>query len=113
MSDNVAILDGYTREILASCIDHDLYLLVKPDADLSGTFKAWDTDNQEFIRVNGWLYSVDDRQTDWSVGKVGDGKPGTHFPTLEEAEAEIERIRQTVDREGVEAGDYYIDGPTE
>lgn len=111
MSDNVAILNGYTREVIASGIEHDLYLLVKPEADLSGTFKAWDMDNQEFIRVNGWLYSIE--QTDWSVGKVGDGKPGTHFPTLEAAEAEIERIRQTVDREGVEAGEYYIDGPTE
>lgn len=59
MSDNVAILDGFTREVVASNGEMDLYLLVKPDADLGDTFKAWDTDNQEFIRVNGWLFSIE------------------------------------------------------
>lgn len=74
MSDNAAILDGYTREVIASCIEHDLYLLVKPDADLSGTFKAWDTDNQEFIRVNGWLYSISASDTcDDCGGTLSDG----------------------------------------
>ena len=59
MSDNVAVLDGYKVEVVATCSEHDLYLLVKPDTDFESTFKAWDTDNQEFIRVNGWLYSID------------------------------------------------------
>lgn len=59
MSDNVAILEGFTKEIVASNNEMDLYLLVKPDADLGDTFKAWDTDNQEFLRVNGWLFSIE------------------------------------------------------
>jgi hypothetical protein len=60
MTDNIAVLDGYTLEAVAESSDglHDLYLLVKPGTDFDSTFKAWDTDNQEFIRVNGWLYSV-------------------------------------------------------
>ena len=61
MTDNVAVLDGYTREVIADngrCLS--LNLLIKPDTDLDGTFKAWDTDCQEYIRVNGWLFTFDD-----------------------------------------------------
>ena len=50
MSDNVAVMEGGDGM--------DLYLLVKPDTDFDSTFRAWDTDNQEFIRVNGWLFVV-------------------------------------------------------
>lgn len=60
MTDNAAILQGYTRGIFASGGGYDLYLLVKPHADLDGSFKAWDTDAQEFIRVNGWLFAIED-----------------------------------------------------
>ena len=61
MTDNVAILKGYTKEIIATN-DHglELFLLVQPDADLDDRFKAWDTDCQEFICVNGWLFSIED-----------------------------------------------------
>ena len=58
MSDNVAVLDGCTREVVATSDNGELYLLVKPGTDFDSTFRAWDTDNQEFIRVNGWLYSI-------------------------------------------------------
>lgn len=57
MSDNVAVLEGYTKELMAECDECALPILVKPDADLDGTFKAWDMDNQEFIRINGWLWT--------------------------------------------------------
>lgn len=61
MTDNVAILKGYTKEIIANN-DHglELFLLVQHDADLDDRFKAWDIDCQEFIRVNGWLFSFDE-----------------------------------------------------
>lgn len=58
MSDNVAVLDGYTQQVVADCGEHELFLLVKPGTDFDSTFRAWDTDSQEFIRVNGWLYSI-------------------------------------------------------
>lgn len=58
MSDNVAVLDGYTREVHLISDACELYLLVKPDVDLDDTFRAWDMDNQEWIRVNGWLFAL-------------------------------------------------------
>lgn len=62
MTDNVAVLEGYTVELLGSSSDgmHDLHLLVRPGTDLDDTFKAWCCDGQEFLRVNGWLYSFCD-----------------------------------------------------
>ena len=59
MSDNVAVLDGYTLEVIASCDDLDLYLMIKPGTDLDSTFRAWDTDEQELIAVNGWLFTFE------------------------------------------------------
>jgi len=59
MSDNAAREQGYTRGIVATATDHEMYLLVKPDTDLDDTFRAWDVDAQEYIRVNGWLYAVE------------------------------------------------------
>ena len=56
MSDNTAILAGYTKEVIASNHAYDLHLFVKPDCDFDDTFKAYDADNCEFIRVNGWLF---------------------------------------------------------
>jgi hypothetical protein len=58
MGDNAAVLEGYTKEVVATCAEHELYLLIKPGTDLDSAFKAWDTDEQEFIRVNGWLYVI-------------------------------------------------------
>lgn len=60
MTDNVAILDGYTEEVYMTGGGYDLALLVEPDTDLDSTFKAWDTDTQEYIEVNGWLFSIED-----------------------------------------------------
>ena len=59
MSDNVAILQGYTLEVMALSGGFDLHLFVNPDSDLDGVFKAYDADMCEFIRVNGWLFSFD------------------------------------------------------
>ena len=64
MTDNVATLEGYTAPVAASCHDHDhdhdLYLLVRPGTDFDSTFRAWDCDAQEFIRVDGWRYSIEE-----------------------------------------------------
>ena len=56
MSDNAAVLAGYTKEVFLSSMEVDLFLLVKPETDLDSSFKAWDTDNQEWLRVNGWNF---------------------------------------------------------
>lgn len=60
MSDNTAILAGFTRELLGDGGPHTLHLFVKPDTCLDDTFKAYDADNCEFITVNGWLFSFED-----------------------------------------------------
>ncbi len=60
MSDNVAVLNGYTVEVHAYNERGDqLFLLVKPDADLDDIFHAWCMDNQDFIRVTGWLWNTE------------------------------------------------------
>lgn len=50
---------GYTREIFASSSAIDFELLANPDADLDGTFTAWDADAGELVRVNGWLFEIE------------------------------------------------------
>lgn len=57
MTDNVAILDGYTELYFLASDNVELVVLVKPGTDLTDSFKAWDTDMQEYIRVNGWLFT--------------------------------------------------------
>lgn len=60
MSDNTAILAGFTRELLAEGGPYSLHLFVTPDTDLDGTFKAYDADNCEWIKVNGWLFTFEE-----------------------------------------------------
>lgn len=40
MPDNIATLEGFTREVVANSDAHTLYLLVKPDTDFDGTFAS-------------------------------------------------------------------------
>ena len=59
MSDNTATLEGYTLEIHARADNGtELFLLIKPNTNVDGTFHAWDMDAQEFITVNGWLFVI-------------------------------------------------------
>lgn len=60
-SDNAAVLQGYTKEVTVESENgqYSLLLLIKPDADLDDAFTAWDMEGQEFIRVYGWLWSVE------------------------------------------------------
>ena len=59
MTDNIAILDGFTEEWVAECPDTSLFILVKPGTDLDGRFKAWDMDMQEYLWINGWLFTFE------------------------------------------------------
>lgn len=58
MTDAVATREGYTREITVAFGGQELFLLVKPETDLDDEFKAWDTEEQEYIRVKGWLCDI-------------------------------------------------------
>lgn len=55
MTDNVAVLEGYTQEIEIEIGGITLNLLIKPETDIDGRFRAWDMDCQEFLNINGWL----------------------------------------------------------
>lgn len=63
MTDNIAVLDGFTKELMAYSDSVDLHILTQPDTDLDGCFKAWDCDEQEYIRVNGWLFTFEEPDT--------------------------------------------------
>lgn len=54
-----AMAKGYTRHVWAEGGDYLLNLLVKPDADLDGTFRAYDQDECEWLKVNGWLFCIE------------------------------------------------------
>jgi hypothetical protein len=60
MSDNAAVLEGYTLELMAYAPMFDLHLSVKPDTDLDDRFRAWDHDAQEWIMVNGWMATFEE-----------------------------------------------------
>ncbi|OOX20972.1 hypothetical protein Xbuh_06010 [Xanthomonas axonopodis pv. bauhiniae] len=58
--DNAAAMAGFTREVFARTTTLDLHLLVRPDDDLDGCFQAWCTDEQEWLRVEGWNFCIED-----------------------------------------------------
>lgn len=60
--DNAAIMQGYTRHVLLDSDGSCFAALIRPDVDLDGTFRAFDTDNQEWLNVNGWLFSITDAE---------------------------------------------------
>jgi hypothetical protein len=60
MSDNTAILAGFTREVMANSDAGEMHIFIKPDADLDGRFKAYNADDCEWVVLNGWLWSFDE-----------------------------------------------------
>jgi len=58
MDTTTAMQMGYTQEITAAN-DHgcEFRLLVRPGDDLDGVYSAWDMDEMEFVRINGWMFS--------------------------------------------------------
>jgi hypothetical protein len=53
---------GFTRHVAAEGGMYSLDLLVCPDADLDGTFRAWCVDTGEQLSVNGWLFIIEDME---------------------------------------------------
>jgi len=60
MTTTKAAAAGYTHEVLADCGQHTLSLLVMAGQNYDETFKAWDIDEQEFVFVNGWLWTFEE-----------------------------------------------------
>jgi hypothetical protein len=53
MTDNVAVLDGFTKEITIETKDRLIFALVRPGTKFAGTYRAWDMDNQEYVTIAG------------------------------------------------------------
>lgn len=53
MTDNVATLEGFTKEIMIETKDRVIFALVRPDTKFTGLYRAWDTDEQQFVKVDG------------------------------------------------------------
>ena len=69
MSDNVATLEGYTKEITArNAHGCEFFLLVKPETHLDESFRAWDTDEQEFCQLDGWKFTIESKDSPCSGG---------------------------------------------
>ncbi len=60
MSDNTAILAGYTKEWLADCDVANMHIFAKPDEDFDSRFRAYDADNCEWVFINGWLWTFEE-----------------------------------------------------
>lgn len=60
--DNAAVMQGYTRHVLIELGGTTGFAaLVKPATDFDSCFRCFDTDNQEWLNVNGWhLTSLED-----------------------------------------------------
>jgi hypothetical protein len=83
MTDAIATARGFTRYVLADSDQVSLYLLIKPDTDLDSTFCAYDTDEQTWIKVNGWLFTFEDlEQTPRPMPQ--DYAPYHQFPEFDE-----------------------------
>lgn len=54
-TDNAAMMAGYTHPVLIDIGHSSFAALVRPDQDYDDRFHCFDTDNQEWLVVNGWL----------------------------------------------------------
>lgn len=53
--DNGAVMLGFSVHKLIDIGGSEFAALCHPDTDFDGRFKCFDTDNQEWLIVNGWL----------------------------------------------------------
>lgn len=63
-TDNAAVMQGFTKPIMVDCDIASFAALVKPDTDFDGSFKAFNTDDQEWLTVNGWLCLIEELELD-------------------------------------------------
>ena len=54
-----ALAKGFTRRIWADSSDCSFDCLIKPEADLEGRLMAFDVENNEWVRLNGWMFDID------------------------------------------------------
>lgn len=62
MTDNVAVLKGFTKPVRITLADtRSIMALVKPDTSFGDNwFDLWDMDEQDFYSVRGWTCQVEE-----------------------------------------------------
>jgi hypothetical protein len=53
MTDNIAVLRGFTKDIIIETPTECIIALVKPETNFTRLYLAWDTDAQEFVKIDG------------------------------------------------------------
>jgi hypothetical protein len=61
-TDNEAVMSGYTKPVMAVCDQHEFACLIKPDSDIDNVVKVFNTDDQEWIKLNGWLWTFEEME---------------------------------------------------
>ena len=59
-SDNEAVMAGFTKHVVAISEQHEFACLINPIHDLDGVVKVFNTDDQEWLSLNGWLWSFEE-----------------------------------------------------
>ena len=55
-----AIAQGYTEPFIADCAAYNLEIMVRPNEDMEGTFRAYDLTCDQFVKINGWLWTFEE-----------------------------------------------------
>jgi hypothetical protein len=65
VTDHIAVLQGFTRDMIIETPTECIIALVRPDTNFTGLYRAWDTDMQEFVKISGrcarWNMAYGDR----------------------------------------------------
>lgn len=56
--DNDCTRMGWEEYFLSSLYGHEIHVSVPPGTDLDTSYLAFNHDEQEMIRVNGWLFAA-------------------------------------------------------
>ncbi|WP_068090919.1 hypothetical protein [Novosphingobium rosa] len=60
MTKDQAIAAGYTQPVFATTGTLDLELLIRPGTDYDSAFGAYDLNEGEMLKVNGWNFDFED-----------------------------------------------------
>jgi|688.fasta_scaffold462568_2 hypothetical protein len=50
-------MEGFSETYCAECALYSLEIAVQPGTDMDGRFRAFDLETNEYIWLNGWLWT--------------------------------------------------------
>jgi len=57
--ETAAHCEGFTERYEADCAAFNLTILIRPGTDLDDTFTAFDPECCEYVRISGWLWTLE------------------------------------------------------